>query len=145
MLWQVNTGKDQLLLHTKIGSRTLETFDFAKLKDIDLHLSIDVGESSYYSQIAMIQTLDNLLTNGFIEFIDYLERIPSEMFPKKAEFISKLKEAQQQMVQVNNDAKYEQMAQFMEQLPPKEQANLKQLPPEQLEATILQMMGGKVA
>lgn len=138
-------GERPVVIVNEDGGRQLIKYNFSKLKDMDLHLSIDVGESSYYSQIAMIQTLDNLLQNGFIEFIDYLERIPNELFPKKGEFIAKLKEKQQEMIQVNNEAKYEQMAQFMEQLPQETQEHLKKLPPEQLEQKVLEMMGGEVA
>lgn len=127
-------GERPVILTGEDGKREVQNYDFSKLKGIDLHLAIDVGESSYFSEIAMLQTLDNLLGSGFIEFIDYLERIPNEMFPKKAEFISKVKE---KVAQTNN---YEEMAQFVESLPPEEQERLKQLPPEQLEQSVISMM-----
>lgn len=124
------------------GTRQVVEFDFSQLKDMDLKTSIDIGESSYYSAIAVEQTLDNLLTNGFIEFIDYLERMPEERIPKKAELITKLKEAQQGM---QMDAQYEEMAKFLESLPPQTQQQILALPPEQQEQVVMQMMQQQVA
>lgn len=123
------------------GTRQVVNFDFSELKNMDLKTSIDIGESSYYSAIAVEQTLDNLLMNGFIEFIDYLERMPDERIPRKAELIKKLKEAQQGM---QMDAQYEEMAKFLESLPPEEQERIKALPPEQMEQTVMQMMNQSV-
>ena len=95
------------------GNRTIEKYNFGQLKGMDLHIGIDVGESSYYSEIAMLQTMDNLLQGQYIEFIDYLERIPNEMFPKKAEYIAKIKEKQQ----MEKETAYEQLSQYMQMLP----------------------------
>jgi hypothetical protein len=72
--------------------RKLVQYDFNNIRGLDLKTNIDIGESTYYSEIAMVQTLDNLLQGQWIEFIDYLERLPNDLFPKKADFISKLKE-----------------------------------------------------
>ena len=108
---------------------------------MDLKTSIDIGESSYYSAIAVEQTLDNLLMNGFIEFIDYLERMPAERIPQKAELITKIKEAQQG---VQMDAQYEEMAKFLESLPPEQQQQILALPPEQQEQAVMQLMNQRV-
>ena len=90
---------------------------------MDLHIGIDVGESSYYSEIAMLQTMDNLLQGQYIEFIDYLERIPNEMFPKKAEYIAQIKAKQQQ----EKEANYEQLSQYMLMLPAQYQKEFAQI------------------
>ena len=136
-------GTRPVVVSNPDGTRQVVNFDFSELKNMDLKTSIDIGESSYYSAIAVEQTLDNLLTNGFIEFIDYLERMPDERIPRKAELITKLKEAQQGM---QMDAKYEEMAKFLESLPPEQQQQILALPPEQQEQAVMQMMkGAKVA
>ena len=57
--------------------------DFSRLKDYPMMLKLDVGASSYYSEIAAMQTLDNLLTNGQINIVQYLERIPDSYMPAK--------------------------------------------------------------
>ena len=106
-------GERPVVITDEDGNRTIEKYDFAQLKGMDLHIGIDVGESSYYSEIAMLQTMDNLLQGQYIEFIDYLERIPNEMFPKKAEYIAQIKAKQQQ----EKEASYEQLSQYMLMLP----------------------------
>ena len=66
-------------------------FDFAVLEQIPLSLKLDVGASSYWSEIAAVQTLDNLLMQGKINLDDYLERIPEGYVSKKQELIEKLR------------------------------------------------------
>lgn len=99
------------------GARELIDYDFGKLKGMDIKLGIDVGETSYFSELSMLQTLDNLLQGQYIEFIDYLERIPNEMFPNKAEYISKIKEKQE----ADKEVVYEKLSQFMAYIPQQEQ------------------------
>lgn len=106
-------GQRPVVMTDEDGNRTIQLYDFNKLKGMDLHIGIDVGESSYYSEIAMLQTMDNLLEGQYIEFIDYLERIPNEMFPKKAEYIAQIKAKQQQ----EKEASYEKLTQYMQILP----------------------------
>ena len=69
-------------------------FDFSQLKDMPMHIKLDIGASSYYSEIASIQTLDNLLKMGKIDTIQYLERIPDGYIPGRRELINELKEQQ---------------------------------------------------
>jgi len=66
-------------------------FDFGKLKDAPLFIKLDVGASAYWSEIASMQTLDNLLMNGHIDVVDYLERVPDGYVSKKQELLSKYK------------------------------------------------------
>jgi hypothetical protein len=69
----------------------LEPFDFSRLKEIQLSIKQDVGASSYWSEMANVQTLENLLMNDRIETVDFLERLPSGYLVKKQELIEKLK------------------------------------------------------
>lgn len=69
-------------------------FDFSQLKNMPMHIKLDIGASSYYSEIASIQTLDNLLKMGKIDTIQYLERIPDGYIPGRRELINELKEQQ---------------------------------------------------
>lgn len=73
-------------------------FDFGVLKDLPMALKLDVGASSYYSEIAAMQTLDNLLMNGHINAVQYLERIPDGNIPRRRALIEELKQ-QMQMAQ----------------------------------------------
>ena len=65
-------------------------FDFSDLKKIRVAIKQDVGASSYWSEIANMQTLDNLLMNNKITLKQYLERIPNGYISKKQELISEI-------------------------------------------------------
>lgn len=118
------------------NERTVEMFDFKALKDMWLHIKIDVGNASYFSEVASVQTLDNLLNNGMIEFVEYLRRIPDEIIPQKQELINSIEQND-----IYKQAIYNLMGQFMDTLPPEVRAQLLQLNPEQMEQRILEMMG----
>lgn len=64
-------------------------FDFSALKDIPMCMKLDVGASAYWSEIASMQTLDNLLMQGKIDLTDYLERIPEGYISKRQELLAK--------------------------------------------------------
>lgn len=73
--------------------------DFSQLREYPMMLKLDVGASSYYSEIAAMQTLDNLLMNGQISLVQYLERIPDSYMPAKRALIEeKRAELQQQQM-----------------------------------------------
>ena len=74
-------------------------FDFSTLRDIPMNLKLDVGASSYYSEIASIQTLDNLLKMNGISVLQYLERIPDGYIPARRELINEIKAQQRQSMQ----------------------------------------------
>lgn len=73
-----------------------ETFEFGSLQKIPMHLKLDVGASAYWSEIASMQTIDNLLMQGKLELVDYLERVPDGYISKKQELINKIKQQQEQ-------------------------------------------------
>lgn len=86
-------GKDQEELETVL-------FDYGILNDMPMALKLDVGASSYWSEMASVQTLDNLLMQDKITIEEYLERIPDGYIPKRQELIASRKQAaQQQMMQ----------------------------------------------
>ena len=66
-------------------------FDFSIFKHLWLNVSVDVGATTYYSEIAMVQTLDNLRREGVLSVIDYLERMPDKLITRKQELIEGLK------------------------------------------------------
>ena len=72
-------------------------FDFSVLDSVPLSLKLDVGGSAYWSEIAQMNTLDNLLTQGKISVIDYLERVPSGYISNQQELIETLKDRQAAM------------------------------------------------
>ena len=77
-------------------------FDFSILKKHPVLIKLDVGASTYYSEIAATQTLDNLLMNGHIDIIEYLERVPDDRIPGRRALLEakiKARDAMQQMQQ----------------------------------------------
>jgi hypothetical protein len=74
-------------------------FDFSLLKEHPVIIKLDVGASTYYSEIAATQTLDNLLMNGHIDIIEYLERVPDDRIPGRRALLEakiKARDAMQQ-------------------------------------------------
>lgn len=81
-------GTEAEEIHSFAGTEVPEEiavyFDFSVFKDMPMSFKLDVGASSYYSEIASIQTLDQLLVNGKISTSQYLERLPDGYIPDKA-------------------------------------------------------------
>jgi hypothetical protein len=66
----------------------VQPFDFSTLKNIPLTIEQEVGASSYWSEMASIQTLDNLLMNKLITKKQYIERLPNGYVNKKQELLA---------------------------------------------------------
>ena len=87
------------------GERFDGMFDFATLTDTAYSMKVDIGSSSYWSELTQIQTADNLLAKGIIpDAVSYLESIPDKYIKGKARLLQKLKEnlaaqAEAQMMQ----------------------------------------------
>lgn len=95
----------------KVVRKVVEPFDFSQFKHLYLNTRVNVGATTYYSEIAMVQTLDNLRRDGVLSMVQYLERVPERLVPQKDELIEDLKAAQkqkeqelaqQQQMQMNN-------------------------------------------
>ena len=76
----------------EVSRRVSETFDFSQFRRLWFNVRCDVGATTYFSEIAMVQTLDNLRREGMLDVISYLERLPDKLVPKKAELIDSLRE-----------------------------------------------------
>ena len=68
-----------------------ELFDFSTLKEHPVTIKLDVGASTYYSEIASIQTLENLLMQGQITVVQFLERLPDDYVPNRLGLIAEKK------------------------------------------------------
>ena len=99
-----NTGKPMLnpmtgtMMTNKVVRRVMVNYDFRKFKNLWFNVRVNAGATTYYSEIAMVQTLDNLRRDGTLEVIDYLERIPDKLVPRKAELIQSLRMRMAQQV-----------------------------------------------
>jgi len=75
--------------------KVMVAFDFATLKEIPFTVELDVGASSYWSEIASMQTLDNLLMQGKIDTIEYLKRLPAGQITDRDTLIAVLERERQ--------------------------------------------------
>ena len=99
-------------------------FDFSQLANHPFTLRLDVGASTYWSETAAIQTMDNLLMNGRILTSEYLDRLPEDFMPKKGELLAAVRareNAQGLSVPVSNNGAAD-METTEEQLVPQEMA-----------------------
>ncbi len=78
-----------------VPERMLQPFDFSSLDELSLSLKLDVGGSAYWSEIAQMNTLDNLLLQGHISIVDYLERLPNGYLAKQQDLIDSIKAREQ--------------------------------------------------
>ena len=86
----IRTG--QMITRT-VKKKIPKAFDFSAFKNLWLSIRADVGATTYFSEIAMTQTLDNLRRDGLLNEIQYLERIPDKLIPNKQELLDELKNA----------------------------------------------------
>ena len=73
--------------------------DFDKLRGLNYRLSIDIGSSAQYSEIAQINTLTNLFESKAINLETFLEVCPDKYIPGKEElkkYAEEMKNAQEQ-------------------------------------------------
>jgi hypothetical protein len=73
------------------GQRQMAQFNFDLLQEMKLKLKIDVGPSSYWSEVASAATLDNLLMQDKITFLQYCERQPKGHIPKVDQLMEEVK------------------------------------------------------
>ena len=92
----------QILAFAGIGEIISTKFDFDTLRKMGFSLKLDIGASAYWSEIASMQTLDNLLMQGKIDIVDYLERVPEGYITKRKELVEKVKSLQSIMGQMQS-------------------------------------------
>ena len=70
------------------GDKAFISFDFSTLRDVPCSIDLDAGASSYWSEIANMQTLDNLLMQGKIPTSEYLRRLPNGQITDREQLIA---------------------------------------------------------
>ena len=81
-------------------SKVVIPFDFSTLQMVHFSVDLDVGASSYWSEIASMQTLDNLLMQGKIDTVEYLKRLPAGQITDKETLIAALERDKQMQLQL---------------------------------------------
>jgi len=133
-------GERPVVVEAEDG-RTVITYDFEKLNDIYLTTKADVGATTYWNEIAMIQTLDNLLERDKITFLDYLERVPENYIPDKQGLInSEIEKQQAQMQQAQ--PQQPNIEEIIASMSPEMQQQFQSLQPEQQQTFIQEYIQG---
>lgn len=92
------------------GEELPQPFDFSRIDWKAMQLRVDVGASSYWSELTQIQTLDNLFSKGIIQdAVTYLEGIPDQYVKGKNKIITQLKERQEEKLGGAQDGYMPQM------------------------------------
>lgn len=86
----------------KPGGEVQTAFDFSRIKSMPMQIKLDVGASAYWSEIASMQTLDNLLMSGKIGLEEYLERIPDGYITQRQELLDKIRGARETMERMSS-------------------------------------------
>ncbi len=86
------------------GKTFYEGFELSKFRNGLFGCRVDVGASSYWSEISALNTLDNLLKLGKITTIQYLERLPEGLITEKERLIEELRstETEQKGMEILN-------------------------------------------
>ena len=75
-------------------------FDFSQLKDLHFSVDLDAGAASYWSEIAAMQTMDNLLMQDKLSTVEYLKRLPAGQITDKETLIAALEREQMMQMQM---------------------------------------------
>jgi hypothetical protein len=161
--------KNRKVSYKQDGKVMTGDYNSEGMDNVLLQCKVDVGPSSYWSELSGLQSLDNLLTQGKINKLQYFERVAKmNIIPdcqgliKDAQEEMKIQaqmqkqgeiqqQADMQNQQMQNDEammqetqakeqQFEQMAQFMEQLPEEVQQKIMSLPEGEQEKAIMQLM-----
>lgn len=99
--WLTNYNAPRELSIIDNGVQSTVVATLSNYSDLMFSIKVDVGPSSQWSEISSIQSLDNLLNADRISILQYLERMPNGIIPKKQELIDEIKAQmeQQQMLQ----------------------------------------------
>lgn len=75
--------------------KEMVAFNFSALKRVPCTVDLDAGAASYWSEIAAMQTLDNLLMQGKIDTVEYLKRLPAGQITDRETLIAVLEQQRQ--------------------------------------------------
>ena len=109
---------DRQIEITKDGWKQVVTLDSETLKQMRVKLRIDVSPSSPFDEAAQQQTLDNLLAQDRITFVEWLERVKKGIIPDKEGLIEARTGEEAQRRAENEQFMWEIMAKEMREIEP---------------------------
>lgn len=92
---RVRYGVRQVTYEDESGQAIQTLLDFGVIDRMHYKLNVNIGASTYWSEIMQMQTLDNLMTRQIIsDPALYLESIPAQYLPNKQKLLNHIKEQQ---------------------------------------------------
>lgn len=89
----------------------LQMFPFSVLRNLKYRLRIDIGASTYWSELTQMQTLDNLMNLQILpDATTYLELLPKGQVPNRDKVIERIRQKEQQAMMAQQQAQQRQMA-----------------------------------
>lgn len=137
--WLNKYGERALQIETHNGTEFIP-FKADRYKNLSLTAKVDVGASTLWGEAVVVSRLDGLLQSKLITPEQYLERMPQGLIPRLTELISDIKKKTEQ-ADVKNENQQGVLKLFAEQYP-EEYAKYTQLPPEEQQLMLEQIMGG---
>ena len=135
----LNLYGDRSLKITDEGGSYYIPFHAERYKDLLLNAKVDVGSSPIYSVPAAISTLDSLYSNGIIDKVQYLERLPDGIVKDKTGLLNDVRRQAQLSAQQNSaDASVLQM---LAQQYPDLYAHFENMSPEEQQAILANISG----
>lgn len=80
----------RMISYASDGETRCAASDFARLSDRMVSAHVDVGEATRFSKIAVMASLDKLLSGGYITVTQYLRRLPDGVIPELDSLIAEL-------------------------------------------------------
>jgi hypothetical protein len=102
---------------------------YEKKRKKGMKIKIDVGASSYFSELAEVNTLDKALAAGFITFKQYLDRLPNGYIADKAGLLKDIEEQEAQAMAAQSMTAQSSTAQSLTPPTPPEDSTLQEAQP----------------
>lgn len=135
-IWKVYYNIDrQIVIENDNNEEEAIIFNGAEYKDVKFNVRVDVGASSHWSEVTMLNMLNEWLRGGNISFVEYLERLPKGYITD----IDKLIISRKNDEKSDNNVMYMLMKDFVNTLPEELQIELEDLAqnnPEEYEAQV---------
>ena len=92
--WLNLYGNRRIRIEDKEGTYYIP-FNAERYKDLIINVRVDVGANPLWNVSSTIATLDVLLTNGIINKVQYLERLPQGIIPDKEGLLREIRKEMQ--------------------------------------------------
>ena len=95
-MMRVDYGIREVTYEDENGESQRAFYDFSQIGRFRWKLNVNIGASTYWSELMQMQTLDNLFAQKVItDPADYLESVPSQYVPNKQKLLARIREQQQ--------------------------------------------------